>query len=148
MTQEHEIIREKLFALYDGPLTEKERKLVEGHLTQCADCRRALAEWKALSRKLLPRLAFSEASEDFFVLGVMNKLEPYRPVPSWFSDRFLLRWGLPLMGAAALAVWFTVSSVSSNAGYAEEPAEAAFTYAGAGGGSYSSGIVPVSYPGP
>lgn len=145
----HELIQEKLFALYDGPLTEQERKVVEGHLAQCPDCRRALAEWKALSKRIFPRVAFSEASEDLFALSVLRQLEPYQaPVP--FLDRgFLLHWGLPALGMAAMAAWFFLSSINANSGLVDEPAEAAFTFAGSGNSGYSqSGFVPASYPGP
>lgn len=145
----HEMIQEKLFALYDGPLTEQERKVVETHLSQCPDCRRAVAEWKALSKRLFPKVAFSEASEDLFTLSVLRKLETYQAPVSLFDRGFLLRWGLPALGLAAMTLWFFLSSVNTNSGLVEEPAEAAFTYAGSSNSGYSqSGFVPVSYPGP
>ncbi|HVZ79246.1 MAG TPA: zf-HC2 domain-containing protein [bacterium] len=143
----HEMIQEKLFALYDGPLTEQERKVVEGHLSQCRQCRRALAEWKALSQRLFPKIAFSEASEDIFTLGVLRQLEPYRPAEVFWT-RPLFKWAVPALGAAALIAWFFLSSLNTGAGLVNEPAEAAFTFAGAGGGYTQSGFVPVSYPGP
>jgi anti-sigma factor RsiW len=145
----HEMIQEKLFALYDGPLTEQERKVVETHLSQCPDCRRAVAEWKALSKRLFPKVAFSEASEDLFTLSVLRKLETYQAPVSLFDRGFLLRWGLPALGVAAMTLWFFLSTVNTNSGLVEEPAEAAFTYAGSSNSGYSpSGFVPVSYPGP
>ena len=145
----HELIQEKLFALYDGPLTEQERKVVETHLSQCPDCRRALAEWRTLSKRIFPKVAFSEASEDLFTLSVLKQLEPYQ-APVHFLDRgFLLRWGLPALGVAAMTLWFLFSSVTATSGLVDEPAEAAFTFAGSGNSGYSqSGFVPVSYPGP
>ena len=145
----HDLIQEKLFALYDGPLTEKERKVVEVHLSQCPDCRRALAEWKALSRRLFPKVAFSEASEDFFALDVLKRLETYEAPTPFLDRRFLLRWALPAFGIAAVAVWFFLSNLSVNTNMADEPAEAAFTYAGSANSGYAqNGFVPVSYPGP
>jgi anti-sigma factor RsiW len=145
----HELIKEKLFALYDGPLTEQERKVVDIHLSQCPECRRTLAEWKVLSKRLFPRVAFSEASEDIFTLGVLQKLEPYRAPAPLLGRNFILRWGLPALGVAAASAWFFLSSLSANPNMVDEPAEAAFTYAGSGTASYAqSGFVPVSYPGP
>jgi anti-sigma factor RsiW len=145
----HELIKEKLFALYDGPLTEQERKVVESHLSQCPECRRTLAEWRVLSKRLFPKVAFSEASEDIFTLSVLQKLEPYRAPAPLFSRNFVLRWGLPALGVAALSAWFFLSSLTAGSNMVEEPAEAAFTYADSGNSGYSqSGFVPVSYPGP
>jgi len=37
----HDKIREMLFDLYDRPLTERERQMVEGHLPDCPECRQA-----------------------------------------------------------------------------------------------------------
>src|ERR1039458_6362079 len=101
----HEIIQQKIMALYDGPLTEKERKLVEGHLPQCYECRRAIAEWKAVSRRLFPPHAFSEASEDFFVVKTMNRIESASPKGGFLPQGFVLRWLAPLLGSAGVAAW-------------------------------------------
>jgi anti-sigma factor RsiW len=96
----HREIQEKLFALYDGPLTEQERALVEGHLAGCGDCRGSIAEWKRISETLFRLPAFSEAEEDRFVSKVMGRLEPAPP-----KRAFTLRWLVPLVGTAVAAAW-------------------------------------------
>ena len=141
----HQTIRQKLFALYDGPLTEKERKLVEGHLAQCRECRKAIAEWKALSTRLFPTRAFSEASEDFFTAKVMDRIRTGRIQPEKASWNLALRWLVPLLGSAAVAAWvfFAVlpdsSDLSSGANV-----QTAFTY-DSSSGSGGNGIRQVSY---
>jgi|HubBroStandDraft_1064217.scaffolds.fasta_scaffold77575_3 anti-sigma factor RsiW len=142
----HEAIQQKLLALFDGPLTEKERKLLEGHLPQCAECRRAVAEWKVVSRKLFPAQAFSEASEDFFVLKVMNRLDSASQEKGFFSRGFALRWLIPLLGSASVAAWvfFTVLPDSTEL-VAPTNVETAFSSNFSYGTSTNNGITLASY---
>jgi anti-sigma factor RsiW len=99
----HTEIKQKLFALYDGPLTEKERVLVEVHLSACPECRRAVGEWENISGALFTRPSFSEAAEDRMVARVMERIKP-APAPwlPWKSD---LKWFMPLLGSALAAAW-------------------------------------------
>jgi anti-sigma factor RsiW len=107
----HSEIQQKLLALYDGPLSEKERPLVEQHLVSCPDCRRVVGQWKRASEVLFSKPSFSEADEDAFVASVMSHVReiPVRPAFSW---NVTFRWLIPLAGSALLAAWafFTVLS--------------------------------------
>jgi anti-sigma factor RsiW len=115
----HEELKQKLFSLYDGPLTEKERALVEGHLGGCQECREAIDTWKSAASALFPKPAFSEVEEDRFTAAVMarvGKIEAARER----SFSYSAKWLVPLLGTAALAIWvfsaFTQSPyVHSNA---------------------------------
>ncbi len=103
----HDEIKEQLFSLYDGPLTEKERVSFEGHLSTCAECKRSIQEWESVSTTLFPEPAFSEASEDIFVAKVMARVSTAASKASEsYSYRDLaLRWLVPLLGSATAAAW-------------------------------------------
>ncbi len=116
MKMKHEEIREKLFALADGPLTEKERTLVEGHLDSCPECRQALREWRLLSNALFLRVSFSEAEEDRFVSTALERAVSASPrhASSWP----VVQWLLPLVGSAVAAAWVLFSMVPAGSGFA------------------------------
>ena len=100
----HQEINEKILALYEGPLTEKERLLVESHLAGCVECQKTVEEYRALSSRLFTLPIFSEASEDTFVTKVMARIESSpKTTLSW--NELILRWMLPLVGSAVAAVW-------------------------------------------
>src|SRR5579872_2726144 len=99
----HNEIKQKLFALYDGPLTEKERVLVEVHLSACPECRRAVGEWENISGALFPQPSFSEAAEDRLVARVMDRVKP--APTSWLPWKSDLKWFVPLLGSALAAAW-------------------------------------------
>lgn len=101
----HELIQQKLMALYDGPLTEKERKLVEGHLAQCAECRKAVAQWKAISVRLFPAQTISEATEDYFVAKIMDRVRSTAQEKGISPAALIFRWLVPLVGSAVVAGW-------------------------------------------
>lgn len=108
----HEELQQKLFALYDGPLTEKERDLVEGHLSDCQECRQAIGTWKKASAALFPKPAFSEVEEDRFTAAVMarvGKIEAARERS--FSQS--AKWLVPLLGTASLAIWIFFAFMQS-----------------------------------
>lgn len=143
----HETIQQKLFALYDGPLTEKERKLVEGHLANCAECRKAIAEWKAISSRLFVTQTFSEASEDFFVAKVMDRVSSLSRQTLQTSWNLALRWLVPLLGSAAVAAWllFTVlpdAPAFSSSPNVEEAFSSSSTYASTGNGMMLASYSP------
>jgi anti-sigma factor RsiW len=111
----HSEIQQKLLALYDGPLSEKERPLVEQHLVSCPDCRRVVGQWKRASEVLFTKPSFSEADEDAFVNSVMSYVREI-PAPQSFSWGVTFRWLVPVAGSALLAAWafFTVLSDTKN----------------------------------
>jgi anti-sigma factor RsiW len=105
----HEEIQLKMFALCEGPLTAKERTLVERHLSECEDCREAVAGWKRAAPVLFPQVSVSESQEDRFVDSVMRRVSvTQEPAASFLGS---LRWTLPLMGTAALALWMLATLV-------------------------------------
>lgn len=116
MRIKHEEIREKLFALADGPLTEKERTLVEGHLDACAECRQALGEWRTLSGALFPRVSFSEAEEDRFVSIALERAVAASPRHA--SIRPVVQWLVPLLGSAVAAAWVLFSVLPAGSRFA------------------------------
>ncbi len=141
----HEMIQQKLFALYDGPLTEKERKLVEGHLAQCTDCRKAIAQWKAVSARLFPPHTYSEASEDFFVAKVMDRVRSSSLETGKSVWNLTLRWLVPLVGSAALAGWVFFSVLPDTTDLSSNSAEAAFSSETTYPASTGNGVMLASY---
>jgi anti-sigma factor RsiW len=105
----HNEIQLKMFALCEGPLTAKERALVEKHLGECEDCREALAGWKEAATLLFPQVSVSESQEDRFVASVMARVSATKRTSGSFESS--LRWALPLLGTAALALWMLATLV-------------------------------------
>ncbi len=141
----HETIQQKLFALYDGPLSERERKLVEGHLTQCPECRKAIAQWKSVSARLFPSQTFSEASEDFFVAKVMDRVRSSALDAGKSAWGWVLRWALPLVGSAVLAGWAFFSVLPDTGLYSAPSADAAFSSYSSYASASGNGIMQASY---
>lgn len=142
----HELIQQKLFALYDGPLTEKERKLVEGHMAQCPGCRKAIAQWKALSVRLFPPQTFSEAAEDFFVAKVMDRVRSSVPEKRQSLWSLTLRWLVPLVGSAVVAGWVFFSVLPDSSTFSSgNNVEAAFSSESSYPASSGNGVVLASY---
>src|SRR5258708_3327636 len=108
----HDKIREMLFDLYDRPLTERDRQLVEGHLPDCAECRQAFEQWRKISRTLFALPAPSEAQEDLFVSKVMARVATAAQPVTVLSWGNTLRWMVPLLGSSIAAVWFFVAALS------------------------------------
>jgi len=131
----HNEIRQKLFALYDGPLAEGERKLVEGHLAGCGECRQAIAEWKRLSPALFTRSTFSEAEEDQFVSKVMARLDQEARDQETYSRKNSMRWLVPVMSSAVTAAWVFFHILPGTPGLS--PAESAENF-------FSGEISPVA----
>ncbi len=141
----HETIQQKLFALYDGPLSEQERKLVEGHLAQCPSCRKAIAQWKAVSARLFPPQTFSEAAEDFFVSKVMTRVRISTLEAGKFAWGVILRWALPLVGSAVLAGWAFFSVLPDTSFYSAPSADAAFSSYSSYASASGNGMMQASY---
>ncbi len=142
----HEAIQLKLFALYDGPLTEKDRKLVESHLPGCPECQRAIAEWKALSAKLFPSTTLSEASEDFFVTKAMDRVRSASLESGKISWNLTLRWLVPLVGSAAMAAWVFFAVLGDSAELSSSPTvQTAFSSDSSYPASTGNGLVLASY---
>src|SRR6185503_3849258 len=95
----HQEIKEKILALYEGPLTEKERLLVESHLLDCVECQKTMEGYRILSSRLFTLPTFSEASEDAFVSKVMARVEASAKKSLTWNE-IILRWMLPLAGSA------------------------------------------------
>ena len=108
----HDEIREKLFDLYDRPLTKRERQMVELHLPDCEECRQAFESWQQISHTLFTQPALSEAQEDRFVSKVMDRIQkkPAGPM-AWLSR---LKWFTPLVGSSLAALWVFVVALPNN----------------------------------
>ncbi|HJT24708.1 MAG TPA: zf-HC2 domain-containing protein [bacterium] len=141
----HDLIQQKLLALYDGPLTEKERKLVEGHLAQCRDCRKAVAQWKAISARLFPTQTLSEVAEDYFVAKVMDRVRSTAQEKGISPLTLIFRWLMPLVGSAVVAGWVFFSVLPGSAGASSSSVAAAFSYDSSETSPTGNGIILASY---
>jgi len=142
----HEEIKKRILALFDGPLTEEERSLVEDHLPSCAECRQDIAQWKALSARLFSKHTFSEAEEDQFVSRTMERIAglPTRAAVLSWGNAF--RWFLPLAGSAVAAVWVLFSVLPATPGLSARSADENDLYASSTENpSYQWSIVPAAY---
>ena len=102
----HEILKDKLFVLYDGELSGEDRRLIENHLAGCADCSRTHAQWQRTAKAFfrVPQVEVSEA----FVQRVMDRIKedikekesPLREVPIPWTVR--IRWMVPALGLACV----------------------------------------------
>jgi anti-sigma factor RsiW len=140
----HDEIREKLFDLYDRPLTEWERQLVEGHLPDCAECRQTFEEWQKISRALFPHPALSESSEDLFVSKVMARVSSYRPKNVILSWEIALRWLVPLLGSTIAAAWVFFSVLPDTPGLSSENSPALFSESNPEITSANWSVIPVT----
>jgi len=82
-----------MFYLYDGALSGEEREDAEIHLKRCAECRRAIADWRALSGVVFRpqtvlispdfsgRVMSRIKAEECEVPGFFRRLRPYFSIP-------------------------------------------------------------------
>jgi anti-sigma factor RsiW len=122
----HDEIKEKIFALYDGPLTEQERTVAENHLGGCPDCRGAVSEYKKTAQLLFTLPVFDEGSEDRMVSAVLQQLpSSSRKVPAspWKDS---LQWLVPLVGSAVAAAWIFFSILPDTPGLNSQPVADSF----------------------
>jgi len=82
-----------IFDQYDGELAGDEREAAKLHLAGCADCRRALADWKALSAAafaadkefdppdLAARVTFAIKEEERSTGSFLRALRAYATLP-------------------------------------------------------------------
>src|ERR1041385_7350131 len=101
----HDEIKNKLLALYDGPLTEKERVLVEEHLPTCQECQNAVEASRKIAGVLFASPSYSEASEDLFVSKTMSRIHSEIEAQAAPSRWNILQWLAPLAGSAVAAAW-------------------------------------------
>ena len=113
----HDEIREKLFDLYDRPLTKRERMMVENHLPDCPECRLAFEQWQRISQTLFTLPSPSEAEEDRFVAKVMGRVQKPRYL-AWLSG---MKWAMPLVGSALTALWVFAVVLPNNPELVQPP---------------------------
>jgi len=109
----HEELKEKVLGLYDGPVTEKERVWAKTHLSSCADCNKAVEEYKNFAATLFTIPAFSEADEDIFTAKVMSKIRTISANATQSVLDITVRWFIPLLGSTAVATWVFFSLLPS-----------------------------------
>jgi anti-sigma factor RsiW len=98
MSKNHEVMKNKMFALYDGELAEAERKEAEAHLASCPECRSSYEQWQKTAKAFFKPVPAE--SSDFFVSQVMNRikaLEKPRQIKPWVIK---VRWLVPATVAA------------------------------------------------
>ena len=98
----HETLKDKLFALYDGELTGEDRRQTELHLAECAECSRMYVQWQKTAKAFLrpPEVEVS----DTFVQRVMERIEEEEPRRRevWMPWTERIRWMIPALGLASV----------------------------------------------
>ena len=96
----HTVMKEKIFALYDGELTGEARKEAEAHLKECSECGTMVEGWTAAAKTFFKEPKPMES--EFFVRRVMDRIESsVKPRPA-FRRNIYLRWLVPALGVAAV----------------------------------------------
>ena len=95
-------IREDFSALLDGELTLEERELVEGHLSECAECLRELDALKQVD-VAYSALSQMKAPEDFEE-GVREAIRPRTLRFPALGEGRSMRWMRPVAAIAALVL--------------------------------------------
>ena len=100
-----ELIQKKL----DGDIAPDDRRRLEGHLADCADCRKALSQHEWIAETLA---AASPAGEARVSAAVMERIRARRP---------RLQWGLAVAAAAACVVLAVLVLVGRSASKPTQP---------------------------
>ncbi len=95
----HEKMKERIFALYDGELDPATRGEVEAHLGDCAECRELYERWEETAKTFFK--APETKPSEFFVRQVMSGIRELDTPKPALSRARILRWFVP---AAALAL--------------------------------------------
>lgn len=104
----HEEIKDKLAALYDGELPESEQGALRSHIGQCPECREEYRGWERIATSLFqaPEVKASES----FAEEVMVKIEALEePVsaPDWGG---LARWLVSAFALGSVALFLFLST--------------------------------------
>ncbi len=118
----HSGTQAKLDAFLDGELPSEERREVESHLADCAECRRECETWRRITAAILrpPEIAPDEA----FVRRVMTHIPEPEPSPTpWFPPWLTPALGLAAAGLVIILAWSGPEPVSAEAVLLEDWAE-------------------------
>ncbi len=102
----HQHLEEKLFALYDGELSDSESREVREHMEVCLECRESYTRWKRLASVFfrVPQIHPSEP----FVWKVMARIEALEKPCGHRHRVWVLRRLVPALGVGlmiGLFVW-------------------------------------------
>jgi anti-sigma factor RsiW len=98
---DHEMIKDKIFELYDGELAGGKRQEALAHLNGCQECRELYQGW-AKTAKVFFKAPAAQSSE-YFVHRVMERvheLETPKPTVRWGLFPRPLGWFVPAVGLA------------------------------------------------
>ena len=104
---DHETIKDALYALHDGELSETQRGEVLAHLRSCAECAEAARRWESLSgalSRVFPRP--TPRQTEAFVRAVMARLGPGEEPAAW--RRLAEAWLLPVLSFATAVLLFAI----------------------------------------
>jgi anti-sigma factor RsiW len=138
-------MKERMLALFEGPLNEKERALVEDHLSGCLECRAMIEDYQRVTGRLFALPTYSEAQEDAFVAHVMARVEAIGPVPvlTW---RNALKWMAPLAASSLAALWLFFSALSGSGRLSTSAnVETAFSQDASYASASGNGVMLASY---
>jgi len=109
--------REKIFAYFEGSLTEKEQLSFSRHLTECASCRKELQSAREMDSLLAEKMpAYAEEiipSPDFVSLLQNSRpwYAPTKPISGGFRQWLFAPWQSRRIVTAALSLALVVSLV-------------------------------------
>ena len=93
----HEDIKEKLLALFDRELDERERKEIASHLNVCEDCSGTLKRWEQISAAM-SRAGSASPSSGRFVYSVMERIAASEKSAPAKNPAPFLNWIFPTLG--------------------------------------------------
>jgi anti-sigma factor RsiW len=104
---DHEEFKKDLFALYDGELSDTERREVIAHIEDCPECRQAYTHWERIAKTFLRSLR-PETSEAF-VQRVMERIKIAEDSRRLRWRPAAIRWLSPALGLGTAALLFFIS---------------------------------------
>ncbi len=96
----HESLREKIFALYDGELDAKGEAEAKAHLNACEECAALYKRWQNVSKAFFN--APKPETSEFFVRQVMNKIKVSEKPEPVLGRNILWRVLVPVFGVSLI----------------------------------------------
>lgn len=93
----HNWLQDKVLLFYDDQLPAQDRPAIESHLSECAECRGQIEEWRRASALLRPlRVETSEID----VQRVMSRVAIYQQKAESIRWSHFARWAFPSLAMA------------------------------------------------
>jgi len=108
----HELIKEDVFALYDGQLSSARTQEIQAHLQVCSACRDLLENWKKISDLFVPAFHFEQS--ELFVRQVMRRVRVLSQKEERMDWGHFSRWAFPTLAMSVIGFMAVLIYTSSS----------------------------------